>query len=268
MFVLQPYSDKLYLVRSITTSAYKYYLQDRNAVVLELLNLLIPARGAVRRGVTPRIVVEGKEVAADCVDTAVHVRGHLVAVRLDISSRVTDGDLAKTASVQVRLDVTGNGLDVRGSAAGRVVVDDLVGGEVEQGVIVFGKHLDGGEDALEVILVVRDLGISSVKGVLRGVDIERKVDASICESLHASVVVGSVVDGVHADSVDCKLLEFGNVALAAICISNGVLSIGRATWLVIDTADVEARIASKESCRVVSIALVLLLGLLVTHHFP
>jgi hypothetical protein len=60
-------------------------------------------------------------------------------------------------------------------------------------------------------------------------------------------VVGSVVDGVDADSVDTKLLELCNVALAAISISDGVFGRRRASGLVIDTADVETLIASKES---------------------
>jgi hypothetical protein len=62
-------------------------------------------------------------------------------------------------------------------------------------------------------------------------------------------VVGRVVNGVDADSVDTKLLELGDVALAAICVRDGVLRVGRAAGLVVDTADVEAFVASKESCR-------------------
>jgi hypothetical protein len=61
-------------------------------------------------------------------------------------------------------------------------------------------------------------------------------------------VVGSVVDSVDADSVDTELLELGDVTLAAVCVCDGVLGLSRATWLIVDTADVEAFVASKESC--------------------
>jgi hypothetical protein len=77
-------------------------------------------------------------------------------------------------------------------------------------------------------------------------------------------VIGRVVDRVDTDGVDAELLELLNVALAAGDVGNGVLRIRRAacslsvwmvisvwderTWLVIDTADVEALVASEESC--------------------
>lgn len=78
-------------------------------------------------------------------------------------------------------------------------------------------------------------------------------------------MVGSVVNGVHTNSVDAKALELLNVALATSGIGNRVLSIRSTacplsvsvvnrmhdsrTRLVVDTADVETLIASEESCR-------------------
>jgi len=62
-------------------------------------------------------------------------------------------------------------------------------------------------------------------------------------------VVGAVVDSVDADGVDAELLELLNVALAASLVGDGVLCVGGATGLVVDTADVETLVASKESCR-------------------
>jgi hypothetical protein len=61
-------------------------------------------------------------------------------------------------------------------------------------------------------------------------------------------VFRSVVDGVHTNGVDTKLLEVDDVALATGRIGDGVLCVGRATWLVVDTADVETLVASEESC--------------------
>lgn len=60
-------------------------------------------------------------------------------------------------------------------------------------------------------------------------------------------MVGAVVDSVDADGVDTELLELLNVALAARLVGNGVLCIGSATGLVVNTTDVETLVASKES---------------------
>jgi hypothetical protein len=222
-------------------------LQNGNAVVGKLLDLDVPARSSVRRGVAPRVVVETEEVAADSIITTVHVVSHLVAVRLDIGSRVTDWHLAEATSVHVRLQVTSDGLDVRSAVSRLVIVDDLVTGEEQQRVVVLGEHLNSSEQALQVDLVVRLLGISSVDRVLGRVDVEGKVDASIGEEAHACVVVGTVVHSVNTDRVDAELLEFGDIALAAILVGNGVLGVGSATRLIVNTTDVEALVAGPES---------------------
>jgi hypothetical protein len=154
-------------------------LQDRDAVVLELLHLLVPAGGGERGRITPGVVVEREEVAANRVVSAVHVCGHLVAVGLDIGGRVSDRDLSQSAGVHVRLDIAGHGLHVRSAVRGRVIVNDLVGGEEKQSVVILGELLDSGEDALQVLVVVRRLRVSPVDGVVRGVDVERQVDSSV-----------------------------------------------------------------------------------------
>ena len=61
-------------------------------------------------------------------------------------------------------------------------------------------------------------------------------------------MVGGVVHGVHTDSVDAQLLEFLDIALAAVDVGNGVLSIRGAAGLVVDTANVEAVLAGPEGC--------------------
>lgn len=203
--------------------------EDGQRVVAELLNFLVPAGAGEGVGVAPRVVVEGIEIGADRVFAAVHVVGHLVAVGLDVSSAIANGNLAELASVHVGLDVTGDSLDEGSAVGGRVIVDDLVSGEEEKGVGVGGELLDGRENALEVDLVVRDLGRSAVDRVLGSVDVKRKVDTSIGEGVHAGVVLSSVVDSVDTDGVDAELLELRNVALAAISVGNGVLGVGCTT---------------------------------------
>jgi hypothetical protein len=61
-------------------------------------------------------------------------------------------------------------------------------------------------------------------------------------------VVGGVVYGVHAHSVDAQLLELLDIALAAVDVGDGVLSLGRAAGLVVNTANVEAVFTSPEGC--------------------
>jgi hypothetical protein len=65
-------------------------------------------------------------------------------------------------------------------------------------------------------------------------------------------VVGCVVNSVDTDGVDAKLLKFGDVALAACYIGDGVLRIRCTTGLVVNTTDVEALAALPESCKCVS----------------
>jgi len=204
-------------------------LQDGDAVVVKLLDLLVPTGTSEGVWVTPGVVVESVEVAANRVLAAVLVVGHLITVGLDIGRAITDGDLAELASVDVRLDVTSDGLDERSAVGGSIVVDDLVTREEEQSVGVGSELLDGCENALEVNLVVGDLGRSTVQGVLGGVDIKGEVDTSIGERVHAGVVGRSVVDSVDTDSVDTELLELGDVTLAASLVGNGVLCIRCAT---------------------------------------
>jgi hypothetical protein len=122
--------------------------------------------------VAPGVIIKGKEVATDSIITAVHVRSHLVAVRLDISSRVSNRNLSESTSVNVGLDITSHSLDVRRTVGGGIVVDDLVGGKEKQSVVILGELLNGGEDALQVLVVVRRLRLIAPDGVERRVDVE------------------------------------------------------------------------------------------------
>jgi hypothetical protein len=61
-------------------------------------------------------------------------------------------------------------------------------------------------------------------------------------------VVGGVVYGVDAHSVDAQLLELLDIALAAVDVGDGVLSLRGATGLVVNTADVETVFTGPEGC--------------------
>jgi len=217
--------------------------EERDTVAGEVLDLLIPAGDLERGGVTPGVVVEGEEVTALVVATAVHVLGHLQTVGIDIGSGVTDRDLAQLVAREERTDVTSDSLDVGSSLGGGAIVDHLVTGEEGQGVVVLGERLDGGEDVLKVDVVVRRLGLGTVEGVLGGVDIQDQVDTGLSQGVHALIMVLGVVDRVHTDGVETEVLELLDVALAAIGISDGIGELGGATGLVVNTTDVETVVA-------------------------
>lgn len=147
------------------------YLQDGKAVVAVLFNLGGPARLSVGRWAAPRVVVEGVEITALVIGTAVHVGGHLVSVAVDIGGRVADGNGSVASAISVLLEITSDGLDIWGTVGGVVIVDDLITTEEEERVGVVGKSIDSGEDALQINSVVRNCWVCSVKRVFRSVDI-------------------------------------------------------------------------------------------------
>lgn len=250
-FLLHPYSDRLIVARVLVTDHCsgntEVSLQERDAVVAEESDLCRPARAHKGVGVAPFVVVEGEEIATNGCIATVHVGGKLVAVLGDIGGGVAYGNAPVLSRGNVCPHVPRDGLDVRSSGGGSVVVDDLVSGEEEKCVAVLLKRVDGGKDVLQVDVVVGRSGERSVDGVVGGVDVEGQVDAGGVESGHASVVVRSVVDGVDTDGVDAQLLELGNVTRASGDVGNGVDEGGGAAGLIVDATDVEPCASSEES---------------------
>lgn len=198
-------------------------LQDSNAVVGEVLNLLVPAC-LLEVGVAPRVVVESEEIGSHVIGAAVHVKSCLHSVGRDIGSGVADWNLAETTGVHVVLHVTSNSLDIGSRLVGVLfVVDDLVTGEKGKSVGVFGEHLDGGKDTLKVLGIVRGTGVATVDGVLGVVDIEDQINTGILKSLHALVVVELVVDSIDTDCVDTKVLEVLNIAETDVSVAKRIL---------------------------------------------
>jgi hypothetical protein len=244
--VLQPYSERLeklaYVAERVRGS-----LQDRKTVSSEVLDLLIPAGGGEGRWVTPRVVVESEEIAALIIGTTVHVLSHLLTVRVDISSRVSDGDGTVSTASDVLSHVTSDSLDIWRSWGGEIIINNLVTGEESQGVGVVCEGIDGGEDVLEVNGVVGWVGIGSIEGVEGSVDIEDQVDTCSCQLGHAIIVVGRVVDCVDTDGVDAQLLELYDITLAGCGIGDRVNQVRGATGLVVHTTHVESAVAIEES---------------------
>lgn len=246
MLVLQPYSERLeklaYVAERLRGS-----LQDRKTVSSKVLDLLIPTGGGEGRWVTPRVVVESEEITALIICTAVHVLGHLLTVGVDISSRVSDRDGTVSPASNVLSHITSDSLDIWCSWGGEIIVDNFVTGEESQCVGIVCEGIDGGEDVLEVNGVVGWVGIGSVEGVERCVDIEDQVDACSSQLGHAIIVVGGVVDSVDTDGVDAQLLELYNITLAGCGIRDRIDQVGGATGLVVYTTHVESAVAIEES---------------------
>lgn len=125
---MQPHSDKLGNNISMiqSTEVEERGLQDGETIVSKVLDLDVPA-GGLEVTIAPRVVVEGEEIGSHIIRTTVEVVGGLHTVLSDISSRVSNGDLAETTSADVVADITGDGLDIgSGLVSVVLVVDDLV----------------------------------------------------------------------------------------------------------------------------------------------
>ena len=222
-------------------------LQDGETVSSEVLHLLVPAGSGEGRWVAPRVVVEGEEITALIIGTTVHVLGHLLAVRVDISSRVSDRNGTVSTASDVLSHITSDGLDIGRSWGGKIIVDNLVTREEGQGVGVVRKRINRGEDVLEVNRVVGWVGIGSVQGVEGSVDIEDQVDTCSCQLGHAVIVVGCVVNSVDTDGVDAQLLELCDITLASGCICDWVDQIRGSSRLIVYTSHVESAGSTEES---------------------
>lgn len=200
-----------------------------------------------------RATYEGKEIAALVVGTAVHVVSQLHAVLGNVGGRVADGHLAVAALGNVLAHIASDCLDERRRESGRSGgVNNLVAGKEGQCVGVVDERINGGKDTLQVLGVVGRCRVGTVDGVQRVVDIEDGVDTSRRQGVHAGVVALGVVGDVHADSVDAQLFKFSNVAVADVCIGQGIGRCGGTARLVVDAADIEACLASPERWKEVS----------------
>jgi hypothetical protein len=81
-------------------------------------------------------------------------------------------------------------------------------------------------------------------------------------------MISSVVDRIDSDGIDAQLLEFLEISLASLCVSDRVNNVGRSTRLVVNTTDVEALISSKESYRKTSVGVNGFSIRWGRHHFP
>lgn len=209
--------------------------EDRLAVVLVKLDLLVPARLGEVRGVAPRVVVESKEIGALIIRAAVKVEGLLLDVLGDIGGGVTNGNLTGRPVADIALHITSDGLDVGSSTGVVTLVDDLVAREEEEEVVVALERINCSKDILQIDVVVRavESGVRlAVKRVLGSVGVESQVDSGVIEHLHALIVVLGVIDCVDTDCVDTEGLEVSNIALQALNVEERVFGVSRTTCLL------------------------------------
>lgn len=177
------------------------------------MHLLRPGGGLEGGVIAPGVVIESEEVTSLVVSTAVHVVGGLDTIVINISSRIADRDLAVFAVANVLLHVASDSFDVWRRSGSWNAVDIFVPREEEQGVAVSLECINGGEDALQIFGVVRIGWGVLIDGVLRRIDIQRKVNPSGCKCVHAGIVICTIVDGVDANGINLKLLKPGYAML-------------------------------------------------------
>ena len=122
--------------------------------VLEIVDFLGPCGGLESRRVTPRVIIEGKEISTLVVSAAIHIVCSLKTVCVDIGGGVANRNLAVTTSSNVLLHVACHSLDPGGSHTSVDAVDVFVSREEQKSVVVFLELINGGKDVLQVDMVV------------------------------------------------------------------------------------------------------------------
>jgi hypothetical protein len=69
------------------------------------------------------------------------------------------------------------------------------------------------------------LRVITVQRVFWRVGIQDEVDASICEGIHAGIMVQRIVDRVDSDGVDAEFLEVGDITGTDILVGKGIRGI-------------------------------------------
>jgi hypothetical protein len=195
--------------------------EDGNVVGRELLSAGGVTRSLVGRGIAPRVDVVSPEVNVEsAVGAAVEVVGHVDADIRVIRGSVTDTHGPVALALDVSLGVTDSSLDEGAGLGGVLGVGDLVTGEEAERVGVGSKSIDDREVTL--VQVVVPGGVVAVDGLVGGGKVGHDVDASICEHVHAIIVVLGGVNGVNTDRVCAQSSEVRNIARADGCIGQRV----------------------------------------------
>jgi hypothetical protein len=104
----------------------KESLQDRDPIVREVLNLLIPPRDLERRRITPTVIIKGKEITPLIIRPTVHILRHLQPIAIHIRSRVAHRDLSIAHTPNILSHIPRNRLNIRRRRRRRIVIDNLI----------------------------------------------------------------------------------------------------------------------------------------------
>lgn len=155
--------------------------QDGNAIVGEILDLLVPA-GRLKVGIAPRVVIlktmsvtqqmgrglaitthKSKEIAPLIVRPTVHIIRQLHPIVRHIGRRVSHWHAPVFPYPHILLHIPRRRLHVpRCLGTLHLVIDDLVPREKRQRIVVLCKRIDRRKDALQVLCVVRGGRIEAV----------------------------------------------------------------------------------------------------------
>lgn len=194
--------------------------EDGDVVVFKFLGANIET-GFLKAGITtPRINVISPEINGVFTVTAVEIVGQVFANFGIIIGGIAHSNGSVVSLLDVCLHVSNCSLDKGAGIGVGGIVGHLVTGKETQDVCVIGHGIDD-LGVAEIQVIVPGRAVSN-DGLARGRQISNHVDASICQHLHAWVVVCGRVDGIDTDGVGAQLSEERNVSRAFVGIGQGV----------------------------------------------
>lgn len=199
-----------------------------------LCPLLIPTRLKSALA-TPLVDVVTPEVnSASLVLAAVEIVGQVISRLRVIVSGIADTEpSAKVLGLDVGLGIPDGGLDERRGGGVGLVVGDLVAGEEADRVRILAEVVNHALVPREEVRV--PAGVVSLDRLAWHAQVCYHVDARVCQSVHAYLVVSRGVDGVDADRVGAQLLQERDITRAARRVRQRVderrlAALGSASW--------------------------------------
>lgn len=206
--------------------------EDGNTIILRHLFEVGVAGGFVGSITAPLIRVDTVKINGCRFITANQIVLERRTQLLDISRRITDGDLAVFLPCHIRLDIGDGSLDVRGSGRTGVSCDDFVADPEAGQVVIGGEDIHDSCKGIKLLLVPRRASLLDLSR--EGVKIKPDIDASLVKDGHALIVVGRGINVVDTDGVRAECLHGIGISLALVSIHERILGsalVGKA-WSV------------------------------------
>ena len=184
--------------------------EDGNVPRCKLFGACLVARTREGGSATPFVVVEAVEVDSARGLSAVEVFGNLVPDIGIVVGGVAHGDRAVILLRNVRLHVTGGGLDKGVGRGGVRIVCNLIAHHEAQNVVITLELIDDSS----IVIVQRGVpgGVGAIDRIGSVGQVEEDIDARIRQGGHAGTVVQLGVDRVDANQVRADSKQMGDVA--------------------------------------------------------